>query len=137
MFLLMGQDEALLEGMAQLLAGAGHGVRVARSLDEAEELARQRAPLLIVVDRTTVSADGGERLSRLPLAPGGAFVMYRTTNDQSPNLALAHGIARQTLADLSLPLERQRLAALAQYVNARARGSGRFRYEPPPERRAP
>lgn len=137
MFLLIGPDEALLEGVAQLLAGAGHGVRVARSLEDAEELARQRAPLLIVVDRATIIADGGERLSRFPLAPGGAFVMYRTTNDQGANLALAHGIARQTLADLSLPLERQRLAALAQYVNARARGSGRFRFEAPPERRAP
>lgn len=137
MFLLIGQDEALLEGLAQLLAGAGHRIRVARSLDEAEELARQSAPLMIVVDRGSVIADGGARMSRIPLASGGAFVLYRTTSDQGPNLALAHGIARQTLADLSLPLERQRLAALAQYVNARARESGRIRFDTPPERRAP
>lgn len=137
MFLLIGQDEALLEGLAQLLAGAGHRIRVARSLDEAEELARQSAPLMIVVDRGSVIADGGARISRIPLASGGAFVLYRTTSDQGPNLALAHGIARQTLADLALPLERQRLAALAQYVNARARESGRIRFDTPPERRAP
>ncbi|MFP5354022.1 MAG: hypothetical protein ACLGIK_02550 [Gemmatimonadota bacterium] len=137
MFLLIGQDEALLEGLAQLLAGAGHRIRVARSLDEAEELARQSAPLMIVVDRGSVIADGGARMSRIPLASGGAFVLYRTTSDQGPNLALAHGIARQTLADLALPLERQRLAALAQYVNARARESGRIRFDTPPERRAP
>lgn len=137
MFLLIGQDEALLEGLAQLLAGAGHRIRVARSLDEAEELAHQSAPLMILVDRGSVIVDGGERVSRIPLASGGAFVLYRTTSDQGPNLALAHGIARQTLADLALPLERQRLAALAQYVNARARESGRIRFDTPPERRAP
>lgn len=137
MFLLIGRDEALLEGLAQLLAGTGHRVRVARSLDDAEELARRSAPLLIVVDRGSVIANGGERISHLPLAPGGAFVLYRTTSDQGPNLALAHGIARQTLADLALPLERQRLAALAQYIDARARESGRIRFDTPPERRAP
>lgn len=137
MLLLIGPDEALLEGLAQLLAGSGHPVRVARSLDDAEELGRQSPPLLIVIDRASVIPDGGARVSRIPLAPGGAFVLYRTTSDQGPNLALAHGIARQTLADLTLPLERQRLAALAQYVNARARESGRIRFDTPPERRAP
>ena len=137
MLMLIGPDMALLEGLAQLLAGAGHRVTVAHSLDEADELARQSAPLLVVVDRASIVAGGGERISHLPLASGGAFVLYRTTSDQAGNLALAHGIARQTLADLSLPLERQRLAALAQYVNARARESGRVRFDTPPERRAP
>ncbi|MBK6843372.1 MAG: hypothetical protein IPG88_13890 [Gemmatimonadetes bacterium] len=96
-------------------------MKVAHSVEEAEELARQAAPLLVVIDRESVAADSGEAASRIPLASGGAFVLYRTTSDQVGNLALAHGIARQTLADLALPLERQRLAALAQYVKARAR----------------
>ena len=137
MLILIGSDDALLEGLAQLLAGAGHKVKVAHSVEEAEELARQAAPLLVVIDRESVAADSGEAASRIPLASGGAFVLYRTTSDQVGNLALAHGIARQTLADLALPLERQRLAALAQYVKARARESGRVRFDTPPARHAP
>jgi len=137
MMILIGSDDALLEGLAQLLAGAGHRVQVAHSVADADELARQAAPLLVVVDRESVSGDSGAMVSRIPLAPGGAYVLYRTTNDQGSSLALAHGIARQTLADLSLPLERQRLVALAQYVKARARESGRVRFDTPPERRAP
>ena len=103
MLILIGSDDALLEGLAQLLAGAGHKVKVAHSVEEAEELARQAAPLLVVIDRESVAADSGEAASRIPLASGGAFVLYRTTSDQVGNLALAHGIARQTLADLALP----------------------------------
>lgn len=137
MLILIGTDDALLEGLAQLLAGAGHKVQVAHSVAEAEEIAAQSAPLLVVIDRDSVASDNGEAASRIPLASGGAFVLYRTTSDQGGSLALAHGIARQTLADLALPLERQRLAALAQYVKARARESGRVRFDTPPERRAP
>jgi CheY-like chemotaxis protein len=137
MLLLIGPDDALLEGLAQLLAGAGHGVRAARSMDDAMEQARQSAPLLIVLDRGSVVSDHGEAAARIPLAPGGAFVLYRATSDQGGTLALAHAIARQTLADLSLPLERQRLVALAQYVKARAREVRRVRFDTPPERRAP
>lgn len=137
MLLLIGTDEALLEGLTQLLAGGGHRVAIARSIGEAEEMARQAAPLLVVVDRGSVTPDGGERVSQIPIAPGGAYVLYRTTSDEGASLVLAHMIARQTLADLTLPLERQRLLALAQYVTARARESGRVRFDTPPERRAP
>ncbi len=137
MLLLIGPDDALLEGLAQLLAGAGHGVRTAGSVEEAQEVARHAPPLLIVIDRGSVVSDHGEGAARIPMAPGGAFVLYRATSDQGGSLALAHAIARQTLADLSLPLERQRLVALAQYVKARARESGRVRFDTPPERRAP
>ena len=137
MILLIGSDDALLEGLSQLLAGAGHRIQVAHAISEAEEMALPTAPLLVVVDRASVLPDNGERVSRIPLAPGGAFVLYRATSDQGGNLALAHGIARQTLADLALPLERQRLVALAQYVGARAKESGRVRFDTPPAHRAP
>lgn len=137
MLILIGTDDALLEGLAQLLAGAGHKVHVVHTLDEAEEIEQGALPLLVVVDRQSVVADAGERLARLALAPGGAFVLYRTSSDHSAHTALSHGLARLTLADLALPLERQRLAALAQYVKTRARESGRLRFDTPPERRAP
>jgi DNA-binding NtrC family response regulator len=137
MLVLIGTDDALLEGLAQLLAGGGHTVLVAHSVDEAEELSQTEKPLLVVVDRATVSSVAGERLAALPQVPGGAIVLYRTTSDQGALTTMPHAVARLTLADLSLPLERQRLAALAQYVKSRARGSGRVRFDTPPERRAP
>jgi len=136
MLLLIGTDDALLEGLTQLLAGGGQRVTIAHTVAEAEEIARQTAPLLVVVDRGSVAPDGGARVAHIPLAPGGAYVLYRTTSDEGASLVLAHMIARQTLAELSLPLERQRLVALAQYVSARARESGRLRFDTPPERRA-
>lgn len=136
MIILIGTDHALLEGLAQLLAGAGHRVSVASSLDEAEDISDERAPLMLVVDRRALASDGDRRLSRLPLAAGGAIVLYRTAGDDGRSSALSHGVARLTLADLNLPLERQRLAALAQYVRTRARESGRGRVDTPPESHA-
>ena len=82
MLILIGTDDALLEGLAQLLAGAGHKVQVAHSVADAEEMATQAAPLLVVIDRDSVASDSGEAASRIPLASGGAFVLYRTTSDQ-------------------------------------------------------
>lgn len=137
MLLLIGTDEALLEGLAQSLAGAGHSVQVARSIEEAEESAITKKPLLVVVDRRMLATESSERLAALPHAPGGAIVLYRTSDDHEPQVAMSHGVARLTLADLTLPLERQRLVALAQYVTSRARGSGRVRFDTPPARRAP
>ena len=134
MLVLIGTDEALLEGLAQTLAGAGQTVRVARSVDEAEELSHGTKPLLVVVDRATVAGVAGDRVAALPQVPGGAIVLYRTTNDAEGLMTMPHGVARLTLADLTLPLERQRLVALAQYVKTRARGSGRARFDVPPER---
>lgn len=137
MLVLIGTDEALLEGLAQTLAGAGQTVRVARSVDEAEELSQGTKPLLVVVDRATVAGIAGDRLAALPQVPGGAIVLYRTTNDAEGLMTMPHAVARLTLADLTLPLERQRLVALAQYVKTRARGSGRARFDVPPERHVP
>jgi hypothetical protein len=125
MLLIVGTDAPLLEGLAQLLAGPRDRIEVVNTLVEAEEVARQQRPLLIVIERACLAADDGARAFALPLAPGGAFVMYRSGADDSPPPALAHGAARHVLADLMLPLERARLFALAQYVRARARVSGR------------
>ncbi len=135
MILLIGTDESLLEGLTQLLARSGQRVRIAHSVSEALEMALQTLPLLVVVNRESVTDDGGARVSQIALASGGAYVLYRAMSDQGGSLALVHSIARQTLADLSLPLERQRLLALAQYVGARARESGRVRSDTPPEQR--
>jgi two-component system NtrC family response regulator len=130
--MLVGSDVALLEGLAQALAALGHTPQVARSLAEARELSSAQAPLVLVVDRMLASSAGAELLAA-PLAAGGVRLLYRTA---SAALApLLPSLQRAVLADLTLPLERHRLAALVQSVGERARLSGRTPRQTPPESR--
>jgi len=128
--LLVGQDEALLEGLVQTLAAGGHSAFVAFSLADARELAARELPLMAVVDRRFAAASPGEVLT-LSLAAGGALVLFRGAGTML--LALAPGLQRAVLADLSLPLERNRLLALAQSLEGRARAAGRSHRDVPPE----
>lgn len=130
--LLLGSDVSLLEGLAQTLAAVGHVPILADGLGEAVELAASEPPLLAVVDRDVAitSADA----FRIPLAPGGALVLFRGVAGAAPPLAAA--LQRAVLAELTLPLERNRLVALVQHVEERARARGRDRIPTPPEHRA-
>jgi DNA-binding NtrC family response regulator len=130
--LLVGRDEALLEGVVQALGAAGHTAVVGGSLAEAREHAAREAPLLVVVDRLFAAAAAAEVLS-IPVAPGGAIVLFRTAGGLT--LALPPVLLRSVLADLTLPLERNRLLALVQSVEDRARVTGRSRRDAPPEAR--
>jgi DNA-binding NtrC family response regulator len=130
--LLVGGDVALLEGLAQSLATLGHTPRVARDLAEARQIAGANPPLVLVADRALASSAGAELLST-PLAPGGARLLYRTAS--VPLAPLLPALQRAVLADLTLPLERHRLAALVQSVSERARLSGRAPRHTPPESR--
>jgi DNA-binding NtrC family response regulator len=130
--MLVGRDAALLEGLAQSLAAQGHVPRVARTLAEARELSGAAPPLVLVVDRALASDAGGELLT-MPLASGGARLLYRTAS--APLAPLLPALQRVVLADLTLPLERHRLAALVQSVGERARLSGRTPRHTPPESR--
>jgi DNA-binding NtrC family response regulator len=130
--MLVGGDAALLEGLAQSLATQGHVPRVARTLVEARELSTAIPPLVLVVDRALASDAGAELLST-PLASGGARLLYRTAS--APLAPLLPALQRAVLADLTLPLERHRLAALVQSVGERARLSGRTPRQTPPESR--
>jgi DNA-binding NtrC family response regulator len=130
--MLVGTDVALLEGLSQALAALGHTPKVARTLAEARELSSAQPPLVLVVDRALASNAGAELLSA-PLAAGGARLLYRTA--ASPLAPLLPGLQRAVLADLTLPLERHRLAALVQSVGERARLSGRSTRNTPPESR--
>ncbi len=132
MILLIGQDDALVEGLAQLLAGAGYVPRIARSLDDATEQAARVLPLAAVVDRELAIEEPA--LLRIPLAAHGAVLLYRA--DGSSAAPLPAALARFVLADLSLPLERHRLLALVQRLAERARATGRAPQQPPPEQRA-
>jgi DNA-binding NtrC family response regulator len=122
--LLVGSDLSLLEGLAQSLSAQGHGTRVAASFGEARELATAEKPLIAVIDRDMAVGSASEVLG-LSLAAGGALVLYRVSSATSS--AVPHVLQRHVLADLALPLERNRLTRLVQSVSERAVAAGRGR----------
>jgi DNA-binding NtrC family response regulator len=122
--LLVGTDLSLLEGMAQSLSAQGHGTRVASSFAEARELATTVKPLIAVVERG-MAAESARDVLALTLAPGGAVVLYRSMIQETASIPYV--LQRHVLAELSLPLERNRLAALVQTVRDRATAAGRGR----------
>src|SRR6476661_7296691 len=130
--LLVGGDAALLEGLSQSLATLGHSPKVARDLAEARQIASANPPLVLVADRAVASSSGAELLGT-PLAAGGARILYRLAS--VPMSPLLPALQRAVLADLTLPLERHRLAALVQSVAERARLAGRTSKHTPPESR--
>lgn len=119
--LLIGTDLPLLEGLAQTFASLGFHPVVAQSLNEARELAAHHPPLVAVVSRS-LTTTGAEALT-IPLARGGARLLYRSVGSQVE--PFPHLVQRSVLADLALPLERNRLVALVQHVEQRARVTGR------------
>ena len=132
--LLVGPDSALLEGLSQSLAALGYVPVVARELSEARDMATTAPPLIAVVEGVLAGSSSAEVLG-IPLAPGGAVLLYRATGQAAPMLVPT--VRRAVLADLTLPLERHRLIALVQHVVDRARATGRRPGDSPPERVAP
>jgi len=128
--LLVGADAALLEGLAQSFAAVGYTPRVAASLHDARESALAVAPLLAIVDSELAAASTADTLA-IPLSPGGAMVLFHSTVDSRPDIAPT--LQRSVMADLTLPLERNRLMALAQRVQERVRATGRGNRRTPPE----
>jgi DNA-binding NtrC family response regulator len=122
--LLVGPDAPLLEGLAQSLAALGHTPLVAMTLHDARELASHNPPLVAVVGRALAAESSSEVLG-MPLAPGGALVLYHTVSGAMETLPPA--LHRTVLADLTLPLERNRLVALVAHVQDRALATGRGR----------
>lgn len=131
--MLVGTDLALLEGLAQSLAALGHRPAVTASLADARELAASLPPLVLVIDRTLASSAGAEMLA-VPIAAGGARLLYRSAT--MPPAPLLPAMQRAVLADLTLPLERHRLAVLVQSISARAKTTGKTPRTTPPETRA-
>lgn len=131
--LLVGADSALLEGLSQSFAALGYVPQVVATLHEAREAALNGAPLLAVVQRELADEASSDALA-IPLAPGGALVLYHGTVDQRPTISPT--LQRTVLADLTLPLERNRLIALAQHVQDRVRATGRGKRSTPPEQQA-
>ena len=131
--LLVGTELPLLEGLAQSFAALGLTPMVAQSLHEARELAAQQPPLIAVISRTLAAPASADVLS-IPLAPGGALVLFRVVG--ATLVTLSPTVQRAVLADLTLPLERNRLVALVQHVGDRVRATGRGRISDPSGLRA-
>jgi hypothetical protein len=120
--LLVGTELPLLEGLSQSFGALGFAPMVATTLHEGRELATQHLPLVAVVSRKLAAESSGEMLS-IPLSPGGALVLYSAA--ATTLSSLSPSVQRAVLADLTLPLERNRLLALVQHVGDRARATGR------------
>ena len=118
--LAVGPDAALLEGVAQTLIGAGHQVVIARDIPEALETLHNKRPLLALIECDELEARGS--MLQAILAHGGAVIAFHCDDDDS---RLPYRVKRTTLAELKLPLERQRLLALVKYVENRALAAGR------------
>lgn len=120
MILVVGPDTALLEGVSQTLVGAGHQVVVAKDIPEALEALQGVRPLVAVVHRDELL--NGGTVFRASLAPGGALLAFH--GDEVDAEGLPFRLQRATLAELQLPLERQRLLALVRFVEDRAHATG-------------
>ena len=118
---VVGPDAALLEGVSRTLVGAGHKVMAAKDIPEALETLHGARPLVALVDIEELSKSGS--VFRVSLAEGGALLAYH--GDELDAVELPFRLHRMTLAELRLPLERQRLLALIGYVESRARTAGR------------
>jgi hypothetical protein len=78
-------------------------------------------PLVAVVDRAEIVKSGVA--FRSSLAHGGAVLAYN--GDDADETRLPFDLKRSVLAELRLPLERQRLLALIRSVEIRAYAAGR------------
>ena len=129
MILLVGGDAALLEGLVQTLAARGYATAISPSLQDATECCAGNTPLVAVIDRD-LAADGPGLVLAIPLVRGGALVVFHQKAGQPAMLSPA--LQRALLADLALPLERNRLLALVQHVEERVRATGRRSHDTTP-----
>jgi hypothetical protein len=129
--ILVGTDDALLEGLAQSFAAGGLKPHVVGTLYDAGELAAEERPIMVVVDREIALRTPADVLA-VQLAPGGSVVLYRGHSADQELAVTPPMLQRSVLAELSLPLERNRLTALAMHVHGRAITTGRDSVFHPP-----
>lgn len=122
--LLVGAEAALLEGLSQSFAAQGYAPRAVGTLHEAREAA-MATPFLIALVHQELAAESSADAAAITLVPGGALMLFRTTGED--RVAVPQALQRLVLAELTLPLERNRLFALAQHVHDRVLATGRSR----------
>ena len=118
---LVGADVALLEGLAQTMLGFGHDISFATTVGEVARTHGIDPPAIGVVSADALLNAGLG--ATLPLAAGGALIVYGPSHEDRP--VLPTKLQRATLAYLVLPLERHRLVALIQSFDTRSRATGR------------
>ena len=119
--LIVGPDGALLEGVAQTLVGSGHHVVVAKDIPEALETLHGKRPLIALVHCEELIIRSA--MLHSVIVHGGALLAFHC--DDEDDARLPFSVKRTTLAELRLPLERQRLLALVKYIENRAQAAGR------------
>ncbi len=121
LIVIAGPDPALLEGLSQTLVAAGHRVVAAPDVAGAVEALRGAHPLVALIHHDELIRNGAG--FRVSLAQGGALLSFHSDDvDEEP---LPFGLKRATLAELRLPLERQRLLALIRHIETRWQAAGR------------
>lgn len=115
--LIIGAQLDLLETVVLTLEGAGFLVHVSPSVAAANTLAGGAPPIAVVIERALAAADPSA--FSLPILQGGAFILFRTADD-TPDVN-SPSLARAAMAELTLPLEKQRLTALLQRLVERHR----------------
>ena len=125
LLLIVGTDTALIEGISQTLTAANHQTFFARSLADALDSVGDLRPIVVLVERSAI--DEIRMTLRVPLADGGAFVVFHREDAVAP--PMPNRVQRATLAELELPLEGPRLLALIRYVENRAQIVGREEYD--------
>jgi hypothetical protein len=118
--LVVGRDAALLEGISQALAALAHPIKAAASLEEARDVAPTHGFDVAVVQRALL-----EGTEPVPIRPGGVLVLFRSAGERTTRATLSPSLARLLLADVELPLERQRLVALIRATLMRMRAGDR------------
>lgn len=114
---IIGAQLDLLETVVLTLEGAGFLVHVVPSVAAASTLASGTPPIAVVIERALAVAHPSA--FSLPIVQGGAFILFRTADDV-PDV-YSPSIARAAMAELTLPLEKQRLTALLQRLVERHR----------------
>lgn len=128
---LLGTDPALLEGIAQTLAAAGHRPIVIDDQADLLTVARAEGTTVLVTERALLLAP--DVAERLPATLGAnALIAFHTdaARDDAGPAAVPQRVHRLMLADLCLPLERHRLVALVRRVEERAEQAGRSQQAP-------
>ena len=121
LIVVAGPDAALLEGLSQTLVAAGHRVVVSDDVAGALDALQGAKPLVALIHREELVRGG--TAFRISLAQGGALLAYH--GDDIEEEFLPFSLRRATLAELRLPLERQRLLALIRHVESRWQTTGR------------
>jgi hypothetical protein len=114
--LIVGTNAPLIEGVAQILIARDHQLFFSPTLADALDAVGDVKPLVALVERSAI--DETRMTLRIPLAQRGAFIVFH--GEESRPAPLPHRVQRATLAELELPLERQRLLSLIRYVDGRA-----------------